>query len=46
MAQSEFHFFGASVFAYAIAEYGDYADFRSLQFLESNLRAAVLSLHY
>ena len=42
---SEFHYFGANVYAYILAKYGDYIDFISIQFYESYSRAA-MAYHY
>jgi chitinase len=42
---SEFHYFGANVYAYVVAKYGDYIDFISLQFYESYSRAAMSLNH-
>jgi beta-glucosidase len=41
-----FHYFGANVYAYVLAKYGDYIDFVSIQFYESYSRAGLNILHY
>jgi chitinase len=43
---NEFHYFGANVYAYVLAKYGDYIDFISVQFYESYSRAAMSLRHY
>jgi chitinase len=42
----EFHYFGANVYAYVLAKYGDYIDFVCIQFYESYSRAAMSLHHY
>jgi chitinase len=43
---SEFHYFGANVYSYLLAKYGDYIDFVSVQFYESYSRAAMDIYHH
>ena len=43
---NEFHYFGANVYSYVLAKYGDYIDFISVQFYESYSRAAMSVYHY
>ena len=42
---NEFHYFGANVYAYLVAKYGDSIDFISVQFYESYSKAA-MNLHH
>jgi hypothetical protein len=43
---NEFHCYGATVYSYVLAKYGDYIDFISVQFYESYSRAAMSGYHY
>jgi chitinase len=43
---NEFHYFGANVYSYLLAKYGDSIDFVSVQFYESYSRAAIDIYHY
>jgi hypothetical protein len=42
---SDFHYFGANVYAYVLAKYGSYIDFVSIQFYESYSRAGLEIFH-
>jgi hypothetical protein len=43
---SEFHYFGANVYAYLLAKYGTFIDFVSIQFYESYSRAGMEIYHH
>jgi hypothetical protein len=42
----EFHYFGANVYAYLLAKYGEYIYFVCIELYESYSRAAMSLLHY